>query len=183
LRGYDPQIFVWANEVEFMLRFLDQGFRHLHLAEVVAIHAKPPRDRSTSFPERLYRFNARHLAYVAGKLLRRRDAAAVLVTLLSRGLRDGIRADTGAFKGLLDTLKGFLHGLEHRRPVRREVSRAYRHNFLDFASPLALARPLSEIARDALGSGPRPIGDVGRRGEWLAKRPRFYPEQRGVLEL
>ena len=38
--GYDPNIFVWANEVEFMLRFYDAGFRHLHMPEVEAIHMK-----------------------------------------------------------------------------------------------------------------------------------------------
>src|SRR4051794_4460690 len=27
LRGYDPEIFVWANELEFMIRFFDHGFR------------------------------------------------------------------------------------------------------------------------------------------------------------
>ena len=32
--GYDPNIFVWANEVEFMLRFYEAGFRHLHMPEV-----------------------------------------------------------------------------------------------------------------------------------------------------
>ena len=32
LKGYDPEIFVWANELEFMVRFFDAGFRHLHAA-------------------------------------------------------------------------------------------------------------------------------------------------------
>ena len=40
LGGYDPGIFVWANELEFMLRFFDRGFRHLHLPEVVAVHER-----------------------------------------------------------------------------------------------------------------------------------------------
>ena len=41
--GYDPDIFVWANEVEFMLRFYDAGFRHLHAPEIEAVHMKEVR--------------------------------------------------------------------------------------------------------------------------------------------
>src|SRR5262249_49428487 len=29
--GYDPNIFIWANEVELTMRLLDHGFRHLHI--------------------------------------------------------------------------------------------------------------------------------------------------------
>src|SRR5437764_12481914 len=41
LGGYDPGIFVWGNEPEFMLRFFDHGFRHLHLPQVVAHNTTP----------------------------------------------------------------------------------------------------------------------------------------------
>src|SRR4051794_13457439 len=47
LSGYDPEIFVWANELEFMLRFFDHGFRHLHLPDVVAQHMKAVEDTGT----------------------------------------------------------------------------------------------------------------------------------------
>ncbi len=59
LGGYDPEIFVLANELEFTLRFFDQGFRHLHLPEVVAQHMK--RALGASWIEvRGYRTNARN---------------------------------------------------------------------------------------------------------------------------
>src|SRR4051795_11277719 len=75
LGGYDPEIFVWANELEFMLRFFDHGFRHLHFPEVEAVHMKETGAHwSEYFTGRAYRINARHFAYVAGKLMRRRDA-------------------------------------------------------------------------------------------------------------
>ena len=34
LGGYDPNIFIWANEVDLTMRLLDRGYRHLHLPEV-----------------------------------------------------------------------------------------------------------------------------------------------------
>jgi GT2 family glycosyltransferase len=66
LNGYDPAIFVWANELEFMLRFFDRGFRHLHLPEVQAVHMKLPRPWLEYLATRPYRINTRHLAYIAG---------------------------------------------------------------------------------------------------------------------
>lgn len=181
LDGYDPEIFVWANELEFMLRFFDRGFRHLHLPEVVAVHAKAPTvwGGGTSFPERPYRINYHNFGYIAAKLLRPRDALEALIALLMQNVRDGMRMDSVAYRALPGTVRGFARGLLHRRAVRAEVSRAYRHNFETFASPWWIARPLPEIAR----SGFRKGGPNSRHDDWMAERARFYPEQRGVLEL
>src|SRR5205085_7733890 len=44
LGGYDPHIFIWANELEFTMRLLDRGFVHLFLPDVVAVHMKEPGD-------------------------------------------------------------------------------------------------------------------------------------------
>ena len=89
LRGYDPQIFVWANELEFMLRFYDAGFRHLHLPEVVAVHMKETGAPWTDYiVARAYRINTRHFAYVAGKLLRPRHAVGTFIALLTVNVRD-----------------------------------------------------------------------------------------------
>jgi GT2 family glycosyltransferase len=49
LEGYDPEIFVWANELEFMIRFLDRGYRHLHLPGVVAQHMKEAPDKADTW--------------------------------------------------------------------------------------------------------------------------------------
>src|SRR2546430_16955328 len=81
LAGYDPEIFVWANEVELMIRFFDRGFRHLHDPEIVAQHMKEIDESRRGIDLAGYGFNARNAAYVAGKLLWPRDAAPSLFAL------------------------------------------------------------------------------------------------------
>ncbi len=181
--GYDPEIFVWGNEVDFMIRFFDHGYRHLHLPDVVAVHAKrsgrwpgPP----VPFPDAPYRANKHNFAYTAARHLRPRDAAGTLVALLVDSVLDGHRLDRVAYRGVADALRGFRHGLRHRQPVQAHVSRAYRHNFETFASPWWVSRAPSVMIRDAIAR--RGISP-DRRHEWRARRPRFYPEGRGVLEL
>jgi GT2 family glycosyltransferase len=189
LGGYDPQLFMWANELEFALRFFDGGHRHLHLANVDAMHMKeaPPVQQD----EHGYMINARHFAYVAGKLLRPRDAFEALVALLVRNLRDGVRDDRMALRALPVTLAGFAKGIRHRSAVaNRELSRTYRHNFETFASPWWLSRPLGEL----LGAAPRELtrraryGErrpegIGRRDQFFAERPQFYPREPAVLDF
>jgi GT2 family glycosyltransferase len=179
LGGYDPEIFVWANELEFMLRFFDRGFRHLHYPLVAAVHMKAAPGASyidKRIDKRSYRINARHFAYIAAKLFRRRDSVEALIALLARNLRDGLRRDPVAFTALPDTVRGFLHGLRHRDPLRdRELSRFYRHNFESFASPWWLSRPLPELLRalprELIGGRPE---NVGRREEYFEERGRLY---------
>jgi GT2 family glycosyltransferase len=179
LGGYDPEIFVWANELEFLLRFYDSGFKHLHCPEIVALHMKQPGD-GTGFDVRSYRINARHFAYIAGKLFRPRDAAEAFGALLARNVRDGLRRDRGAFTAIADTVRGFVHGLRHREPLRKpELSRFYRRNFETFASPWWLSRPIPELVRALpreLFSG-RPE-NVGRRDEFFDERGRLYTAER-----
>ncbi len=181
--GYDPEIFVWGNEVDFMIRFFDRGYRHLHLPEVVAVHAKrsgkwpgPP----APFPETAYRSNKSNLAYTVARHLRPRHAAGALLALLIDSVLDGHRLHRVAYRGFLDAIRGFRHGLRHRQPVQAHVSWAYRHNFESFASPWWLSRRPSVMVGDTIAR--RGISP-DRRHEWRAKRPRFYPEGRGVLEL
>jgi GT2 family glycosyltransferase len=193
LGGYDPEIFVWANELEFMLRFYDRGFRHLHFPAVVAQHMKrPPHYAADNIDWGPYRINARHFAYIAAKLLRRRDAAEALVALIVRDARDAIREKPVVIKSILDTVKGFVHGLRHREPVRNpKLSRFYRRNFETFASPWWLARPPGqlvralprELARRVVSRETRPDG-IGRRQDFFEQRARFYPaDQPAVLEF
>ena len=178
LGGYDPQIFVWANELEFLLRFYDRGFVHLHCPHVVAEHMKPPGDPDeTKIHERGYRINARHFAYIAAKLFGPRDAFEALIALLARNLRDGLRRDRVAFKAIPDTLRGFVNGLRHREPLRkRELSRFYRRNFESFASPWWLARRptdlLRALPRELFTGSPK---NVGRRDAFFERRADLYP--------
>ena len=187
LVGYDPEIFVWANELEFMIRFFDRGYRHLHLPEVVAQHMKAPSaDRGTWIDERGYRINARHWGYIAAKLLRGRDAAEALVALLARDVRDGLRVDRVAFKAMPDTVKGFVHGLRCREPVRKpELSRFYRRNFETFASPWWTSRPIGRLIRELPGETIRRHRpkNVGRRHEFYTERTRYYPEEPATLQF
>lgn len=179
LGGYDPEIFVWANELEFTLRLFDRGFRHLHLPDVVAVHMKEVSDDWSGYVRRpAYRVNARHFAYIAAKLFRPRDAFEAMVALLAQNTRDGLRQDREALKAVPEALKGFAHGLRHRAPLRnREISRTYRHNFFSYASPWWLSRPVGEIVRRK----PSPPG--GRRAQYFAERARYYPRAADTLEF
>lgn len=180
LGGYDPQIFIWANELEFLLRFFDHGFCHLHLPEVVARHMKEPGPPGGPFFTRAYCINSRHFAYIAAKLFAPRDAAEAFVALLARNVRDGLRLDRSAIKGVRHTLAGFVHGLRHRAPLRkREVSRFYRRNFESFASPWWLSRPIPELLLalpKELVKG-RPT-NVGRLDQYFGDRQTLYPAER-----
>jgi GT2 family glycosyltransferase len=191
LGGYDPEIFMWANELELMIRFLDRGYRHLHFPEVVGQHMKRPGTAGDDdIEERGYRINAERFGYIAGKLLQPRDAAEALIALLARDVRDGLRVNRVAFKALPDTLRGFAKGLRLRQPVRPEVSSFYRRNFETFASPWWTARPLGELLRalpretirELRGQGRRPTG-LGRREQWYEERARLYPNEPRVLQL
>lgn len=176
LHGYDPNIFVWANELEFMLRCFDHGFRHLHMPEVVAVHMKAPEPDYVSYiASPAYLFNARHFAYVAAKLLRARDAWEALFARLATHIRDAIREDPRALRAIPPTLAGFARGLSSRSPVsKRELSRVYRRHFESFASPWWLSRPLSEFVR--------PRGDsTRRRDEYFENR--YHPKSAATLEF
>ena len=184
LGGYDPGIFVWANELEFMLRFFDAGFRHLHLPEVVAMHMKAVRqgDWRDIIGNRPYLINAAHWAFIAGKRLRARDSAEAFVALLAVNLRDAIRVKPDALKALPETVKGFMRGLREREPVRSVVvSRTYRQKFHSYASPWWLSRPPAEFLRlPHRGASSAP---TGRKDEYFASRARYYPARRATLDF
>jgi GT2 family glycosyltransferase len=186
LKGYDPEIFVWANELEFMLRFFDRGFRHLHLPEVVAVHMKDVKIRWYEYiGSRNYRINSSHFAYIAAKRLRTRDALEAFVALVVVNLRDAHRVNRDALGVVPDTVRSFIRGWRHRDPVRsKRVSRTFRRNFESFASPWWLSRRPTEFFRAAL---PKRVSErrapKGRREQYYAERARFYPECAATLEL
>jgi GT2 family glycosyltransferase len=191
LGGYDPEIFVWANELEFTMRFFDRGFRHLHLPEVAAQHLKRPDNPNDPVNWRTYVINARHWGYIAGKLLGPRDAAEALIALITRFIRDGFNGRPPVVAAVRGTVAGFVHGLRHRAPLRSaEVSRFYRHNFETFASPWWLSRPLPELVRafprellrDGAVRESRPEG-IGRVAAYYEARERFYPSEAAVLDF
>lgn len=191
LGGYDPEIFVWANELEFTLRFFDAGHRHLHLPEVTAVHMKEPGDGESAdyVTNPNHSHNARHWAYIAAKQLQAGDAAAVFAALLATILREAVRVHPVALRSLPAAVGGFRHGLRHRAPVSRSISATYRRSFHSFAGPGWYSRPLWEILRDA----PRRLGRTalgrpnpkppGRGEESFERHRRFYPRSAAVLQL
>lgn len=182
--GYDPDIFVWAHELEFMLRFFDHGYRHLHVPEIVSVHMKdadPSRHWKEYFGSRAYQFNSRHFAYIAAKQLRARDAFEALVALLTANVRDGVRHDRKALRAVGQTIAGYAKGLRRREPVKnRDVSRTYRLNFHSFASPWWLSRRPSEFLGFEKADLP-PVDD--RVAHYFSERSRYYPEQSATLEF
>jgi GT2 family glycosyltransferase len=194
LGGYDPEIFVWANELEFMLRFFDTGFRHLHLPEVVAVHMKVTGGKpwTDHIGSRAYRLNSRHFAYIAGKQLRPRHAVGTFVALLAVNLRDAWRVKRSALTAVPGAVAGFVNGLRHRDPVANpEVSAVYRRNFHSFASPWWLSRPLPELLRklprEVMRSGGRRTANgsspPGRRELYYAERAHYYPKTAKTLKF
>jgi GT2 family glycosyltransferase len=192
LGGYDPEIFVWANELEFMLRFFDAGFRHLHAPEIVAVHMKAVgRDWRASMGQRPWRLNQRHFAYIAAKHLRARDAAETLVALVATSVRAAIVINPRAVLGVREALRGFAHGLRHRDPLKdARISRTYRRSFESFASPWWLSRPPLELLTAAPAAAvrkalrrPPPARHPGRRELYYAERARYYPTATATLEM
>lgn len=192
LGGYDPAIFVWANELEFTMRFFDAGFRHLHLHEVEAVHMKDPGDEhwTAHFRRPSYRINAEHFAYIAAKLLAPRDAAAVVMAMTTRIVLHGLLLETAALRALPPTLTGLRRGLRRRRPLAsREVSSAYRHNFHPFAAPWRTAPPprwVLRTAADRLASRVR--GRPSREPDaqprdYFAERAAYYPSEAATLQF
>ena len=87
--GFDPNIFLWANELELTMRVLDAGLRHLHVPDIAAVHIKPPPLEGWKLDVPVYRINRRNLAYVAARALRWRDLLPVQTNRVLRVLLDG----------------------------------------------------------------------------------------------
>jgi GT2 family glycosyltransferase len=174
LEGYDPEIFVWGNELEFMLRFFDRGMRHLHLPEVAAQHMKSLAS-GKAIGWQPYRVNASRFAYIAAKLLRRREAIEALVAILALRVRDAVRMNPGALTAIPAVLREFVHGLRQRQPVENpELSRFYRRNFVSFASPWWFSRRPRELIRR---------GPPRRWEQFFERRARFYPDHARTLDF
>jgi GT2 family glycosyltransferase len=172
---YDPNIFIWANEMELTMRLLDRGFRHLHLTEVTAVHMTEPK---VALGLRGFALNTRHFAYIAAKLMRPRDAAGALGNLALHVLGAALAGDVGKRAALREIPPGVRAGLRARAPVRPEVSRVYRRHTWHFASPLPQAGAILRPAR--AGDGAPALRGQSR---WFAQRSRFYPAATAVLEL
>lgn len=177
---YDPNIFIWANEMELTMRLLDRGFRHLHLPEVVSVHMKGP---NVGFSERGFRLNHRHFAYIAAKLMQPGDAVVALVNLTLHVLGGAMVGDPRKLRALPEIVRGVRCALRVRAPVRAEVSRVYRENAWHFANPVAQLRlPLERL--QPRGARAEPVAaSAWRNGRWFAQRPQYYPTTSAVLKI
>ena len=176
---YDPNIFIWANEMELMVRLLDRGYRHLYLADVESVHLKAP---STGFSERATRFNSRHFAYIAGKHLRPGDAVKAVASLAGHLLLQSYALDRRSLRFVPEIGRGFAAGLRHRAPVRPEVSRVYRRNTWHFANPLETLRSPVERLRHR-GADDAELARLARSERWRDARREFYPRSTASLVL
>jgi GT2 family glycosyltransferase len=182
LGGYDPNIFIWANELELTMRLLDRGYVHLHLPDVEAVHMKEP-DDPTIFKLRNLRNNFRHWGYVAGKLMRPSDALLTVASLLLQAAVEAVARDRRTIKGFVPAISGFVAGLRNRQPVRPVVSSTYRKNFRDFDWSWRYWRSPVERVR-ALAGGDS--ADEQRRrpqSAYFEDRPNLYPQGRASLRL
>ena len=188
--GYDPNIFVWANEVEFMLRVYDAGFRHLHMPEVIAVHMKEVRRGwGKHVGDWGYRMHHRNVAYTAGKHLRGRDALGAIVAIVATHPRDALRGRIHALSAIPTSIGGFIRGLRNRQPVSPEISRVYRLHFVSFASPWWVSRPPlrwlmavpGALVRRVTGRR-RPAGG-SRWREYMARAARYYPTSSATLDF
>jgi GT2 family glycosyltransferase len=166
LDGFDPNIFVWAHEVEFTMRLLDRGFKHLYFPAVTAYHLKLPSKLGDILYATLHRKNQRHLAYGAGKLLRLRAAVAVLGNILMRMVIWSYHfRSLEPFSFIPGIVGGFWLGLRRREPVSRKTSAVYKRNFVEYSNPLLMLRSQKR-----------------QRGYRLS-RPRYYPAAEASLQL
>jgi GT2 family glycosyltransferase len=180
LGGYDPNIFVWGNELEFTARILDRGGPHLYLPDVVAVHMKAPGPTGGLTKTRR---NFRHWSYAAAKLLRPVDALTVLTNLSLRVVLDALTDDRRTIRAIWDVIAGSVTGLRNRAPVRPIVSRTYRDQCWFFASPWRFVRSPRERWR-AHRHGEDPDSQrEARRMLYFAARSSVYPAGRASLKL
>ncbi|MCA1567953.1 MAG: glycosyltransferase [Acidobacteria bacterium] len=163
LGGFDRNIFVGTHELEFTVRLLGQGMKHLFLPEVVSYHMKKLSWRH-SFDVAFWIINLRNLSYIAGKLFQPGDAILAFLNLVCRLLLMA-RHHPRVSAALPRMCQGFWHGLRLRAPVRDNVSAVYRKNFNEFVNPLPFLR------------------NPAKQENFYAGRPQYYPVEKAILEL
>ena len=112
--GFDPNIFLWAHELEFTFRLLNSGKKHVFVPNVHAIHRKPvPTPGESSSHKR--RLNLKNHCYIAAKFLRTPHVIKSVLALWVAVLYLSLRHLNLAF--LHDFLSGLRTGFINRAPV------------------------------------------------------------------
>jgi GT2 family glycosyltransferase len=181
--GYDPNIFIWGNELELTMRLLDAGLRHLLLPDVVAVHMKAPPPRGP-YDDPKYRMYHRHIAYVAARLLRRRDLVPVVANRVVRVVLDVFAIDRRVIvAGPVSIAAGVSAGLRARRPVRPEVSALYHKSFPDFTSPLLTLRGPRDRLRARRHPEQAQRDRLAHQARFFARRRRYFPDDPAVIQV
>jgi GT2 family glycosyltransferase len=181
--GFDPNIFIWGNELELTMRLLDAGLTHLNMPNIAAVHMKKRQVEGEPVVWWMYSLNQRNLAYVCAKGLRWRDLVPAQTCRVLRVLFDGHVLGREALGALPGLVRGTVDGLRARKPLRPELSSIYRQNFPDFRSPFVVVRGPVERLR-ARGNPELAARDREARSERIfARRRRFFPTEPAVFTL
>ena len=113
-----------------------------------------------------------------------------LIALVATEIRDGVRLNWRCAVAAPHVVRGFVHGLQYRDPVRPEVSRFDRMNYWKFAPPWRLSGPPGallhalprEIIRQRVSGGREPE-PTARANDYYARRKHVYPDEPAVLEI
>jgi GT2 family glycosyltransferase len=146
LGGFDPEIFVWGHEPEFMMRFFDAGFRHLYLPIVTAFHMNAP-----AYSEFRLLTNHRHLGYIAGARFPGSRGVRALAALMVP-CADGLGRQPFSprnWKLAAAAMAGYADGrLRHHRPVCARVADIYLKHFIEFSLRLRIRPTLRVTGTD-----------------------------------
>lgn len=178
LGGYDPNLFIWANEADFAIRLLDRGMKHLFVPQLRSVHMKGPTVVTTAALE----INVRHFSYIVAKHLTAGDATVAFTHILTRALLETVRRPSRVV-ALRAAFQGLRRGLRVRHPVRPAVSTLYRHNFVEFVSPLRFVwSPLQQWG--ARHDPDRGLAELrSRQQKFWADRPALFPDAEAALRV
>ncbi|MEN3014687.1 MAG: glycosyltransferase [bacterium] len=109
---YDENIFVWAHELEYTIRILSRGLNHCYSPDIIAYHMKKNTHSDRQKLKISYRYNTKHIFYIAGKYFRGKYAYLVLSNLIT----------TTIYTNLVYVLKGIITAVEMKENIREFLS-------------------------------------------------------------
>ena len=138
LGGFDENIFIWAHELEFTIRLLSYGGKHIYCPKLTGYHMS---NTNRPLSKNLLRFklvtNLKHFVYIGAKFFGRRSAFKILLYQVIRLFFVSIRKmDFILFLKSYDLIVFFLRGLKSRSVIPLELEQLYLEKFIEFVNPL-----------------------------------------------